>query len=123
MPTTITTGGAGGLQNVAVQPLTGAAANAYLLYTTGSSYYDGSVTGVKVPCGTGPDLPPVVFNDYDETGRCVTMTLEFDPAFGHGDLAKIAMLLFAHQTNPSAFSVHAYVRKHALFRHFRIGTP
>jgi hypothetical protein len=110
---TVYSGGAGhGTYNVAGQS-----------YITGASVVPGNGIGtvtsqLQQAKSRSPKLPPIVFEEQDDTGVFIRMTLSPDWQLTANDSLKISMMLFSAATQPFSFSAHAYVKANQLERHF-----
>ena len=99
--------------------------NATTLYgTSGATSYGYSIGTVSANMTTqaysdSPDLPEMVVESIDDTGRIVRMVLKPESSISPPEVAKLLMLLSAIMLQgASRFSVYGYVKKQNLERHF-----
>jgi hypothetical protein len=111
---TIYSGGAGhGTFSVAGQPYTSIGASV----VPGNGI--GTVTSqLQQAKSRSPKLPPIIFEEHDDTGVLIRMTLTPDWQLTATDSLKISAMLFSAATQPYSFSAHAYVKANQLERHF-----
>lgn len=85
------------------------------IYTYSSSTEE---SAPAVAQSDSPDLPPMVFNTFDENGNTVKMTVAPEASISASDVMKMCMLINMMTISPDSFSALAYVKKNGLARHF-----